>query len=121
MWDARAVLKLVLLDGDVAEAGVLAVLRKVDRSFEPVHQGGFRAVNKDGFYVDVVKQVPKPPWKRGESERIAAGDLTPSALPNSWFAKGFLIFRWMRIRNECFRSRYGRYRRDPGLGYDQEK
>ena len=61
---------------------VTATLRKLDRSFEPVRQKGFRAVNKDGFYVDLVKQTPNPPWKLNEPERIAAGDLTPSWLPN---------------------------------------
>jgi hypothetical protein len=82
LWDARSTLKLALLDDDVAEAGVLAVLQKVDRSFEPVSAGGFRAVNKAGFYVDLVKQAPEPPWRTDEPERIAAGDLTPAWLPN---------------------------------------
>lgn len=82
LWDARTTLKLALLDNDVAETGVLAILRKVDRSFEPVRKGSFRAVNKDGFYVDLVKQTPNPPWKAGEPAQIAAGDLTPSWLPN---------------------------------------
>jgi len=82
LWDARARLKLAALGDDVAEAGVLAILRKVDRSFEPLNQGGFRASNKAGFFVDLVKQAPDPPWKDGEPERIANGDLTPSWLPN---------------------------------------
>jgi hypothetical protein len=82
LWDARATLKLVLLDEAVAEAGVLAILQKVDRSFEPLIQGGFRAVNKRGFFVDLVKQAPSPPWKPGEPARLAEGDLTPSWLPN---------------------------------------
>lgn len=82
LWDARATLKLGMLEGDVAAAGVLAILRKVDKSFEPVRHQQFRAVNKDGFYVDLVKQEPIPPWKRGETERIAPGDLVPSWLPN---------------------------------------
>ena len=82
LWDARAKLKLAILDDEVAEAGVLAILRKLDKSFEPVRHQPFRAVNKDGFYVDLVSQTPTPPWKSGEAERIAAGDLTPSWLQN---------------------------------------
>lgn len=78
LWDARTALKLALLDSEVAEAGVLAILRKVDRSFEPAGKNGFRAVNKDGFYVDLIKQTPNPPWKSDEPAQIAAGDLTPS-------------------------------------------
>lgn len=82
LWDARSRLKLALLDEDVAEAGVLALLKKVDRSFEAVSAGGFRAVNKTGFYVDMVRQAPNPPWKSDEPARLAEGDLTPSWLPN---------------------------------------
>lgn len=94
LWDARSTLKLAFLDDAVAEAGVLAILQKVDRSFEPVRDGGFRAVNKTGFYVDLVKQAPNPPWKTSEPERIAKGDLTPSWLPN---------IKWM-LASEKFQS-----------------
>ncbi len=94
LWDARTSLKLALMDDAVAEAGVLAILKKVDRSFEPVRKGDFRAVNKTGFYVDLVKQAPNPPWKEGEPERIAAEDLKPSWLPN---------IKWL-LASEKFRS-----------------
>ncbi len=46
LWDARTSLKLAVADGEVAEAGILAILKKVDRSFEPVANSTFRAVNK---------------------------------------------------------------------------
>ena len=82
LWDARATLKLAILDEEVAEAGVLAILRQLDKSFEPVSHQQFRAVNKNGFFVDLVKQTPNPPWKANEPERIASGDLTPSWLQN---------------------------------------
>jgi hypothetical protein len=94
LWDARASLKLAMLDDEVAEAGVLAILRKLDRSFEPASHEPFRAVNKNGFYVDLVKQTPNPPWKTKEPERIAAGDLTPSWLQN---------IKWL-LSSEKFRS-----------------
>ena len=94
LWDARATLKLAMLDDEVAEAGVLAILRKLDKSFEPVRHQQFRAVNKDGFYVDLVKQTPAPPWKTNEPERLAAGDLTPSWLQN---------IKWL-LSSEKFRS-----------------
>lgn len=82
LWDARTTLKLAMLDEDVAEAGVLAILRKIDKTFDSVHHSQFRAVNKDGFYVDLVKQIPNPPWKKSEPRRLAAKDLTPAELPN---------------------------------------
>lgn len=82
LWDSRTTLKLAMLDQEVMEAGVLAILKKVDRSFEPAKASSFRAVNKAGFYVDLVKQTPNPPWKRGEPNQLAEGDLTPTWLPN---------------------------------------
>lgn len=82
LWDSRAKLKLAVLDEAVAEAGVLAILRKLDKSFEPVPHQPFRAVNKAGFYVDLVRQTPYPPWKRGEPDRVVSGDLRPSWLEN---------------------------------------
>lgn len=82
LWDARSSLKLALFDGEVAEAGLLAILKKVDRSFAPRENATFSAVNKTGFRVDIIKQVPNPPWKKGEPEKIAAGDLTPSWIEN---------------------------------------
>lgn len=82
LWDARTRLKLALLDDAVADAGVLAVLRKVDKSFEPLTgAASFRAVNKSGFLVDLVKQTPAPPWKAGGPESLARNDLKPAWLP----------------------------------------
>lgn len=78
LWDARATLELAMLDDEVKEAGVLSILRKIDKPFEPVHHQPFRAVNKDGFFVDIVKQTPNPPWKTGAPSRIASGDLSAS-------------------------------------------
>lgn len=46
LWDARATLKLALLDDAVPETGVLAILQKVDRSFGPLRKGDFQAVTK---------------------------------------------------------------------------
>ena len=57
LWDTRARLKLAALSDDVAEAGVLAIFRKVDCSFEQMSQGGFRASSKAGFFVGLVKQA----------------------------------------------------------------
>lgn len=82
LWDARSTLKLALLDPDVREEGVLAILKKVDKSFDRTVAGSFRAINNDAFYVDLVKQMPNPPWKHGEPERLAEKDLRPGELPN---------------------------------------
>ena len=94
LWDARTTLKLAMLDEDVAEAGILAILRKIDKTFEPVRHNQFRAVNREGFYVDLVKQMANPPWKKSEPERLASDDLTPSDLPS---------IKWM-LASEKFSS-----------------
>jgi len=77
LWDARSSMNLAWADAEVSEFGVLAVLKKVDRSFEKVGHNGFRAVNGHGFFVDLVKQAPNPPWK-AEKDSIAPSDLRPS-------------------------------------------
>jgi hypothetical protein len=82
LWDARSTLKLALLDQDVKEEGVLAILKKVDKSFDRTVAGSFRAINDRAFYVDLVKQMPNPPWKHGEQSKLAENDLRPSELPN---------------------------------------
>jgi hypothetical protein len=94
LWDSRATLKLASLDADIQESGLLAILRKVDRTFEPMGRGGFRAINNNGFYVDLVKQAPNPPWKKDEPEKMAESDLTPSWLPN---------IKWL-LSSEKFKS-----------------
>lgn len=81
LWDSRTTLKLANYDEDVEESSILAILRKVDKSFEPVNGRQFRAVNKSGFYVDLVKQTPFPPGKK-EAEKIAESNLTLEWLSN---------------------------------------
>jgi len=56
LWEARARLSLA---ADVAGAGLIGVLRQADRSFAPARARGFRAVNRDGFMVDLLKPLPK--------------------------------------------------------------
>lgn len=82
LWDARVTLKLGAQQEQFSESGLLAVLQDVDRSFEVAGKSHFRAVNKEGFYVDLVKQAPNPPWKKGEPLQMAPGDLVPAWLPN---------------------------------------
>ncbi len=80
MWDAKSRLKLTFQDDEVHQEGVLALLKKVDKSFEPLDRNGFRAVNKKGFFVDLVRAIPSPPWKENIPDRISVGDLNPSGI-----------------------------------------
>jgi hypothetical protein len=58
LWDIRP--KLILaVDKGMDNNGLLGIIRKADRSFEPISPGGFRAVNRDGFMVDLIKSEPK--------------------------------------------------------------
>ena len=47
--------------GEIKEASLLRILRRVDKSFERSAQT-FRAVNKTGYLVDLIKPLRNPPW-----------------------------------------------------------
>ncbi len=81
LWDSRSRLKLAGME-ELPSSGLLGLLRKVDRSFAPVPQRGFRATNKEGYAVDLVKATPNPPW-RNEPSSIASDDaLVAAEIPN---------------------------------------
>jgi hypothetical protein len=84
LLDARVRLKLTAEGLD--ERGLLGLLHKVDRSFEK-SSSTFRAVNRDGFSVDLIKAQPTPPWKNERDSLGSTGDLEASAIPNMrWIA-----------------------------------
>lgn len=78
LMDARRALRIMA--GDEVEDGTLInLLRKVDKSFER-SQASFRAINRDGFLVDLIKPIASPAWSRdretvgtGDEELVAAG------------------------------------------------
>ena len=59
LFDAHASIVLQA-DEDLAERSLMGLLRRVDRSFERGRQT-FRASNRDGFLVDLVGPMRKPP------------------------------------------------------------
>jgi hypothetical protein len=67
LFDSRGGLTFVATE-DVSEQSLLQVLRKVDRSFEKSSHT-FRAANRDGYLVDLIKPMRSPPWK-AEAEMI---------------------------------------------------
>jgi len=84
LMDARARLKLTV-DG-LEAAGLLGLLHKVDRSFAKA-SSAFRAVNRDGFFVDLIKAEPTPPWKEERDAFGEKADLEASPIPNMrWIA-----------------------------------
>jgi hypothetical protein len=56
LWDVRRRLSLALVDARAE--GVLGLLKKVDRTFT-AQRNSFRAVNDEGYYVDIIRAVEK--------------------------------------------------------------
>lgn len=80
LLDARRRLKVVV-DAEDAERTVLGLLKAVDHSFEKVPRLAYRAVNKDGFMVDLIRPQPRPAWKREPgAQALADDDLDPSPI-----------------------------------------
>lgn len=77
LLDPRAPLRFVVSD-DLKEETLLGVLHSADRSFEVTRQP-FRARNRDGFLVDLIKPERDVPW-RNEAFEAKAGDLQPSPI-----------------------------------------
>jgi hypothetical protein len=68
LFDSRGGLTFVAGE-DLPEKSLLQILRKVDRSFERSQQK-FRAVNRDGYLVDLIRPMRNPPWT-ADRETIA--------------------------------------------------
>lgn len=58
LWDVRTKLRLFATD-EVDNRGLIDILRKADRSFDLLGKKSFRAVNKAGYMVDLIKPEPK--------------------------------------------------------------
>ncbi|HMA48784.1 MAG TPA: GSU2403 family nucleotidyltransferase fold protein, partial [Magnetospirillaceae bacterium] len=79
LLDARRELKIVVDDG--TERTIMGVLRTVDRSFEKVTGRSYRAVNREGFMVDLIRPEPRPAWKSEPgAQPLAEADLDPSPI-----------------------------------------
>lgn len=72
LMDARRRLRLAM--DNVRKEGVLGVLRKVDRSFEPRGPRDFRAINRNGFYVDLIRAETADVMSRRVRDRIGEAD-----------------------------------------------
>jgi hypothetical protein len=71
LMDARRALRIVV-DGDIGAGALFSLLRKVDKSFVRSNQT-FRAVNDEGYFVDLIMPQRSPPW-REERERVGDVD-----------------------------------------------
>jgi len=67
LLDARSGVTFAASEG-VSQPSLLRLLQKIDHSFQRSAQT-FRAVNSDGYLVDLIKPLRNPPWRR-ESQRL---------------------------------------------------
>lgn len=78
LLDSRRSLELIV--SEVRREGLIGILRKIDKSFTVLEKQNFRAVNADGFMVDLIRPMPKPPWKKqpdrvGDEADLKAADI----------------------------------------------
>lgn len=83
LWDVKARLNLAAMDQSRLAGGMIDLLKKSDRSFRRVgRRQPFRAVNKDGYMVDLVKPRPSSVIA-GEPTRVGdASDLEAAEIGN---------------------------------------
>jgi len=81
LWDIRPKLTL-LVDDKTEPGGLLAILRKTDRSFELSSSQRFRAVNRHGYMVDLIKAEPKKVMTREPQRMGGPGDLEAIEIRN---------------------------------------
>jgi hypothetical protein len=81
LWDIRS--RLQLHAGAKAElGGFLAILQQADPSFELVRKRSFRAVNRKGYMVDLLKPEPRPAHLLEKRQMGASGDLVAAEIRN---------------------------------------
>ncbi len=83
LFDARARLSLVaeaVPGADLEREGLIGLLRSIDKSFEPMGTGSFRAVNRDGFMVDLIQPLPPDRMARSPRSRIGTSPEDLSAV-----------------------------------------
>jgi hypothetical protein len=87
LYDARRHLSLAL--EDVHARGLIGLLRSVDTSFAPIRSGSFRAANRNGYLVDLIRPEPRDAM-RGRS-RQALTDLPEDLQGVAIMGLGWLV------------------------------
>ncbi len=68
LYDARGGLDLI--GSNLAETGLVGILRSIDSSFEPTELDSFRAANADGFLVDLIVPATRKPAHREFRQKL---------------------------------------------------
>jgi len=87
LYDARRHLSLAL--EDVHVTGLIGLLRTVDTSFVPVRPGSFRAANRDGYLVDLIRPEAKDVMR--DRSKSALTDLPEDLQGAAIFGLGWLV------------------------------
>ena len=70
LMDSRFSLRLIAKD--FSNKGLIGLLQKIDHSFAPLAKNSYRAANRDGFLVDLIKPTPKNLMSTGGKSRFSA-------------------------------------------------
>jgi hypothetical protein len=87
LYDARRRLSLAVTG--LATAGLIGLLKKVDESFAPARPRAFRAANRDGYLVDLIRPEAKDVFR--DKLPAALSDLPEDLEGAAIFGLGWLI------------------------------
>jgi hypothetical protein len=80
LWNHTS--KLSLLSSKQLHAeGLIGLLRRADKSYEIIKNQPFRAVANSGYMVDLIRQMPHPPWA-DEPDRFFKSDMIATDIWN---------------------------------------
>jgi hypothetical protein len=81
LWDIRSKLRMFATD-QVDSKGLISILKKADRSFDLIDKQRFRAVNRSGYMVDLVKPEPNHLLKKEKRQMGDKDDLMAAEIRN---------------------------------------
>lgn len=87
LYDARRHISLAVTG--LATEGLIGLLKKVDRSFAPARPRGFRAINRDGYLVDLIRPEAKDVFRDDLAKALS--DLPEDLEGAAIFGLGWLI------------------------------
>ncbi len=80
LWNHNSKLSLATTHA-VEETGLLGLLKKADKTYEIKQGQAFRAISSKGYMVDLIRQMPDPPWA-DEPDRFFQDDMVATDIFN---------------------------------------